>query len=79
MMSTADHLEVGMEKRFEADEGLPCPVGKELLRGFAETRPADFAFLEPSDLVALNNSAFGGIPEWDRFAAHYAECELCNA
>jgi hypothetical protein len=78
-MSAPDHLKVAMEKLFEVDERLPCPIGTELLCGFAATRAADFAFLKPGDLVDLNNSAFEGIPEWDIFAAHYAECELCNA
>jgi hypothetical protein len=77
-MSTPDHLDVAMEKLFAVDEGLPCPAGTGLLRNFAEARPADFAFLKPGDLIDLNNSAFEGIPEWDAFAEHYAECELCN-
>ena len=78
-MSKPDQLEVAMEKLFAEDEGLPCPVGTELLRNFAETRPLDFAFLKPHNLIDLNNSAFAGIPEWDAFAQHYAKCELCNA
>ena len=78
-MSKPDQLEVAMEKLFAEDEGLPCPVGTELLRNFAEARPLDFAFLKPHNLIDLNNSGFKGIPEWDAFAQHYAECELCNA
>lgn len=78
-MSKPDQLEVAMERLFVVDEGLPCPVGTELLRNLAEARPVDFAFLKPNDLIDLNNSAFEGIPEWDAFAQHYAECELCNA
>jgi hypothetical protein len=34
---------------FQLDEGLPCPVGTNLLLAFAEARPADFAFLTPRD------------------------------
>lgn len=78
-MSAPDYLEVAMEKLFAVDEGLPCPIGTDLLRHFAEARPFDFGFLKPTDLVDLSNSAFEGILEWDTFAAHYAECELCNA
>jgi hypothetical protein len=78
-MPTPDHLDFAMKKLFAVDERLPCPIGTELLRSFAETRPADFAFLKSGDLVDVNNSAFEGIPEWDLFAQHYAECELCNA
>ena len=78
-MSTLDQLEVAMKKLFAVDEGPPCPIGSELLRNLARERPADFAFLKSGDLVALNNSAFQGIPERDTFAKHYAECELCNA
>ena len=78
-MSKPDQLEVAIEKLFAEDEGLPCPAGTELLRNFAETRSLDFAFLKPHNLIDLNNAAFEGIPEWDAFAEHYAECELCNA
>jgi hypothetical protein len=60
-------------------EGLSGLTGTELLQHFAETRPLDFAFLKPHNLINLNHSAFEGIPEWDAFAQHYAECELCNA
>jgi hypothetical protein len=78
-MSTPDQLDTAMERLFEVDEGLPCPVGTELLRHFAETCPVDFAFLKPNNLIDLNRSAFEGIPEWDAFAQHYAECGQCNA
>jgi hypothetical protein len=64
---------------FQLDEGLPCPVGTNLLLAFAEARPADFAFLTPRDLIDLRNSAFASIPEWDKFSEHYGSCELCNA
>ena len=72
-------LELRLEALFPVDEGLPCPVGTALLRAFAEARPADFAFLKPSDLVDLRNSAFAGISEWEVFSEHYSSCELCNA
>ena len=78
-MYKPDQLEAAMEKLFAVDEGLPCPAGIALLRNFAEARPLDFNFLKPHNLIDLNNSAFEGIPEWDAFAQHYAECELCNA
>jgi hypothetical protein len=78
-MSKPDQLEVTIERLFAVDEGLPCAVGTELLRNFAEAHPVDFAFLKPHNLVDLNNSAFEGVPEWDAFAHYYAECELCNA
>ncbi len=68
-----------LQALFPIDEALPCPVGKALLRAFAETRPADFNFLKPCDLVDLRSSAFTGIPEWDSFSEHYGSCELCNA
>jgi hypothetical protein len=64
---------------FLVDEGLPCPLGTNLLLAFAEVRPADFAFLTPRDLIDLRNSAFAGIPEWDTFSEHYGSFELCNA
>jgi hypothetical protein len=64
---------------FESDEGLPCPVGTDLLVAFAEARPFDFAFLKPLDLIDLRNSAFAGISEWEAFSQHYGTCELCNA
>ena len=73
----------GMEQKLEAlfpvDEGRPCPAGADLLRAFAETRPADFNFLKPSDLFDLRSFAFAGIPEWEAFSEHYGSCELCNA
>jgi len=78
-MSKPDQLEAAIEKLFTVDEGQPCPAATELLRNFAEARPVDFAFLKPQNLIDLNHSAFEGIPEWDAFAQHYAECELCNA
>jgi hypothetical protein len=78
-VTESDSLEVAMKRLLAIDEGLPCPVGTNLLRHFAEARPSDFGFLKPSDLVDLNNSAFEGISEWDNFAAHYTACELCNA
>jgi hypothetical protein len=79
MSSRVRGSEETLANLFPSDEGLPCPQGWELLRAFAEHRPSDFAFLKPSDLVDLNNSAFDGIPEWDSFSAHYDSCELCNA
>lgn len=56
----------------------PCEQGAELLRAFAVARPADFSFLQATDLNDRSNSAFAGIPEWDAFAQHYASCEWCN-
>lgn len=67
-----------LENLFGVDKGPPCSQGTTLLRAFAESRPADFAFLKPDDLVDLRNSAFAGIPEWDAFAEHYATCGMCN-
>jgi hypothetical protein len=71
--------DAALEHLFPVDEGLPCPEGTALLRAFAENRPSDFAYLEPSDLVDLSNSAFAGIVEWDDFSEHYVSCGLCNA
>jgi hypothetical protein len=68
-----------LEHLFPGDKGLPCPEGTALLRAFAENRPSDFAYLKPSDLVDLSNSAFAGIVEWDDFSEHYGSCGLCNA
>ena len=68
-----------VEPLFDTDEALPCPEGTALLVGFAEARPADFAFLKAGDLIDLQNSAFAGIAEWEAFSRHYATCELCNA
>ena len=77
---TSDNgIEQRLEGLFPVDEGLPCPAGTALLRSFAETRPADFNFLKPCDLVDLRGSAFAGIPEWEAFSEHYGSCELCNA
>jgi hypothetical protein len=78
-VSKPDHVEIAMKRLFAVREGLPCQTGTELLRHFVEARPTDFAFLEAYDFGDLKNSAFAGIPEWDTFAKHYAECELCNA
>ena len=64
---------------FDSDERLPCSEGTNLLIAFAETRPVDFAFLKPDDLIELQNPAFAGIAEWEAFSRHYATCELCNA
>jgi hypothetical protein len=71
--------DAALDRLFSEDEGLPCPEGALLLRVFAEQRPADFAFLQPHDLIDLRNSAFTGIPEWHAFSDHYASCERCNA
>jgi hypothetical protein len=73
-----DHLHIATEQLFAVNERLSCPLGTKLLREFAESRPADFAFLKPGDLADLNNAAFEGIPSWDTFATHYAKCELCH-
>ena len=72
-------LDARLEALFPVDDGLPCPEGTALLRAFAEARFTDFAFLKPSDLADLHNSAFAGIPEWDAFADHFSSCEECNA
>jgi hypothetical protein len=64
---------------FQNYGGLPCPEGTKLLVALAKSRPADFAFLKPRDLVDLRNSAFAGIPEWEMFSEHYGSCERCNA
>lgn len=48
---TQPFQEGDLERLFEVDEGLPCPLGTELLLVFAETYPADFTFLKPQDLV----------------------------
>ncbi len=74
-----DRLAKTLEGLFSVDDGLPRPKGTDLLRAFAEARPADFGFLKPNDLVDLRNSAFAGIPEWEAFSWHYDSCELCNA
>jgi hypothetical protein len=71
--------EAATEHLFAIDEGLPCPEGMALLLDFANSRPADFSFLQASDLIDFANSAFVGIPEWDAFSEHYGSCELCNA
>jgi len=71
--------DAALEHLFAVDEGFPCLKGTALLRAFAEQRPADFAFLQPHDLIDLRNSAFTGIPEWDAFSEHFATCERCNA
>jgi hypothetical protein len=72
-------LSQGLKTLFEADEGLPFPVGKTHLYVFAIARPANFIFLKPGDLSDLHNSAFAGIPERDAFSEHYGFYELCNA
>jgi len=51
-----------------------CQQAKLLLRSFAESRPADFSFLQADDLRSARNAAFAGIPEWDTFQEHYASC-----
>jgi hypothetical protein len=56
-----------------------CQQAKDLLRSFAESRPADFSFLQADDLRSAANSAFAGIPEWDAFQEHYASCRRCHA
>ena len=71
--------ELRLEALFPVDEALPCSAGTTLLRAFAEACPADFAFLNPGDLIDLRNSAFAGIPEWEVFSEHHSSCELCNA
>ena len=71
--------DAALERLFEEDDGLPCSEGTALLRAFAELRPADFALLQPHDLIDLRSSAFTVIPEWDLFSEHYATCECCNA
>jgi hypothetical protein len=68
-----------LEHLFPVDEGLPRLEETALLRAFAENGPFDFAYLKPSDLVDLSNSAFAGIVEWDDFSEHYGSCGLCNA
>ena len=60
------------------ESDLLCPEGTALLRTFAEARPADFSFLQPEDMVDLQNCAFQGIPEWDTFADHASECSSCK-
>ncbi len=72
-------LDARLEALFPVEDGLPCPEGMALLKAFAEARSTDFAYLKPSDLIDLRNSAFAGITEWDAFAEHYNTCELCNA
>jgi hypothetical protein len=74
-----DGLNLRLETLFPVDDGSPCPEGTALLRAFAQARASDFAFLKPSDLVDLHNSAFTGISEWDAFSEHYGSCDLCNA
>jgi hypothetical protein len=71
--------DTALDHLFAENKGLPCPKGTALLRAFAEQRPADFAFLQPHDLMDLQNSAFTGIPAWDAFSDHFATCERCNA
>jgi hypothetical protein len=71
--------DTALEHLFPVAEGLPCSEGTALLRAFAENRPSDFAYLRPSDLVDLSNSAFAGIVEWDAFSEHYGSCGLCDA
>jgi hypothetical protein len=56
-----------------------CQLGRNLLRSFAESRPADFSFLQADDLSSGADSAFAGIPEWDAFQEHYASCRRCHA
>ncbi len=70
--------EAGVEHLFAVDEGLPCPEAAALLLAFAKSRPSDFAFLRPSDLIDLTNCGFIGIPEWDAFSEHYGSCGCCN-
>lgn len=68
-----------IEHLFAVDERLPCRQGTALLVAFARSRPTDFSFLQPNDLINFANSAFAGIPEWDAFSEHYGSCGLCNA
>lgn len=68
-----------LDDLFPRETEFPCQEGKHLLRSFAESRPADFSFLQADDLRSGTNSAFTGIPEWDAFAEHYASCRRCHA
>lgn len=43
-----DRLAKTLEGLFSVDDGLPCPRGTALLRAFAEARPAEFGFLNPT-------------------------------
>jgi hypothetical protein len=68
-----------MKRLFRGGFTRPCDEGAELLRSFAIARPADFEFLDASDIRDRASWAFEGIPEWDAFAEHMATCRLCRA
>lgn len=49
-----------------------------MLQAFANARPIDLQFLDPSDVEDGASSAFAGIPEWDAFAEHISNCKQCH-
>ena len=57
---------------------IACPAGTVLLKVFADAHPHSFEFIQPEDFVHLENEAFTGIEEWDRFAGHCLSCYACQ-